>query len=89
MPVISVTMGEGQATSQQKKDLIESFTTNAAKITGIPANAFSLTIAVPDIPDEYRDRRRNTCKEEGRHDWLTARLTLSFFCFRCYIISSI
>jgi 4-oxalocrotonate tautomerase len=44
MPVISVTMGEGQATRQQKKDLIENFTTNAAKITGIPANAFTILI---------------------------------------------
>ena len=44
MPVISVTMGEGQATSQQKKDLIECFTANATKITGIPANAFTILI---------------------------------------------
>jgi 4-oxalocrotonate tautomerase len=44
MPVISLTMGEGQATTQQKKELIESFTSNAAKITGIPSEAFTILI---------------------------------------------
>lgn len=44
MPVISLTMGEGQATPQQKKELIENFTANAVKITGIPAKAFTIII---------------------------------------------
>ena len=44
MPVISLTMGEGQATPQQKKDLIESFTADATRITGLPARAFTILI---------------------------------------------
>ena len=44
MPVISMTLGEGQVTSQQKKELIESFTASATKITGIPVRAFTILI---------------------------------------------
>jgi 4-oxalocrotonate tautomerase len=44
MPVISMTMGAGQATPQQKKELIETFTESAAKITGIQAKAFTILI---------------------------------------------
>ncbi len=44
MPVISLTMGKGQTTLEQKQELIKSFTTNAAKITGIPAHAFTILI---------------------------------------------
>jgi 4-oxalocrotonate tautomerase len=44
MPVISLTMGQGQATPQQKKELIESITEDATKITGIPAKAFTILI---------------------------------------------
>lgn len=44
MPVISLTMGTGQATPQQKKELIESLTESAMKITGIPAKAFTILI---------------------------------------------
>jgi 4-oxalocrotonate tautomerase len=44
MPVISLTMGEGQVTPQQKKELIESITADAAKIIGIPEKAFTILI---------------------------------------------
>lgn len=44
MPVISVTMGEGQATAKQKEELIERFTASAVDITGIPAHAFTILI---------------------------------------------
>lgn len=44
MPVISLTLEEGQATAQQKKALIESFTSGAVEITGIPAQAFTILI---------------------------------------------
>lgn len=44
MPVISLTLAEGQATAQQKKELIEKFTSSAVKITGIPAAAFTILI---------------------------------------------
>ncbi len=44
MPVITLTMGEGQATIAQKKELIKSFTASASNITGIPAHAFTILI---------------------------------------------
>ncbi|MGD9210282.1 MAG: tautomerase family protein [Desulfobacteraceae bacterium] len=50
MPVITITMGEGQATSQQKKELIESFTENATAITGLPAKVF--TILINELGDD-------------------------------------
>ena len=44
MPVISLTMGEGQTTIKQKKELIETFTASAAEITGLPVQAFTILI---------------------------------------------
>lgn len=44
MPVITITMGEGQITLEQKKELIESFTESAAEITRIPPQAFTILI---------------------------------------------
>lgn len=44
MPVISLTMGEGQATPRQKKELIECITEDAARVTGIPVQAFTILI---------------------------------------------
>ena len=42
MPVISITMGE--ATREQKKQLISELTQNAVEITGLPAQSFTVTI---------------------------------------------
>ena len=44
MPVITITMAAGQATREQKKQLVESFTTQAVEITKIPAQAFTILI---------------------------------------------
>lgn len=44
MPVITMTMGKGQTTRQQKKELVETFTTSASQITGIPAKSFTIFI---------------------------------------------
>lgn len=44
MPVITVTMAAGQTTREQKKQLIESFTTRAVEITNLPAQAFTILI---------------------------------------------
>jgi 4-oxalocrotonate tautomerase len=44
MPVITVTMAEGQANDQQKRDLIEKFTTDAVEITQLPHQAFTILI---------------------------------------------
>lgn len=44
MPVISVTVGKGQVTLEQKKALVESFTTAGAEITQLPPQAFTILI---------------------------------------------
>jgi 4-oxalocrotonate tautomerase len=44
MPVISITMGQGQAAKAQKKALIESFTESAMEILKLPAQTFTILI---------------------------------------------
>ncbi|WP_136805772.1 4-oxalocrotonate tautomerase DmpI [Desulfosediminicola flagellatus] len=44
MPVITITMGKGQASKEQKKQIIEQFTTQAVEITRLPAQAFTILI---------------------------------------------
>lgn len=44
MPVISMTMGKGQLTPEQKKALVESFTATGAEITQLPSQAFTILI---------------------------------------------
>lgn len=44
MPIITVTMGTGQTTREQKKELIEKFTTEAVRITNLPEQAFTILI---------------------------------------------
>lgn len=44
MPVITVTMGQGQTSKQQKKQLIESITTHAMDIMNLPAQSFTILI---------------------------------------------
>jgi 4-oxalocrotonate tautomerase len=44
MPVISITLGADQTSPEQKKQLVESFTTQAVEITKIPAQAFTILI---------------------------------------------
>lgn len=44
MPVIKIDIGKKSITSEQKKLLIETFTKEAAEITKIPLNAFSVII---------------------------------------------
>jgi 4-oxalocrotonate tautomerase len=44
MPVISITLGVGQTSPEQKKQLVESFTTQAVEITRIPAQSFTILI---------------------------------------------
>jgi 4-oxalocrotonate tautomerase len=44
MPVISITIGKGQTTLEQKKALVESFTATGAEITQLPPQAFTILI---------------------------------------------
>ncbi len=44
MPVISITLGAGQTNQNQKKQLVESLTTQAVEITKIPAQSFTILI---------------------------------------------
>ena len=44
MPVISMTMGQGQAHKAQKKALVESFTESAMEILKLPAQTFTILI---------------------------------------------
>jgi 4-oxalocrotonate tautomerase len=44
MPVISITMGQGQATKTQKEAIIESFTESAMEILKLPAPTFTILI---------------------------------------------
>lgn len=50
MPVITVTMGTGQTTREQKKLLVENFTAGAIEVTGLPAQAF--TILITELPPD-------------------------------------
>ncbi len=50
MPVISVTLGKGQVTTEQKENLILSFTESAVDITRLPAHAF--TILINELADD-------------------------------------
>ncbi len=44
MPVITVTMGSEQTTSDQKKEMIQKFTQEAVRITRLPEQAFTILI---------------------------------------------
>jgi 4-oxalocrotonate tautomerase len=44
MPVISVTLGQGQTTSEQRRELVERFTNIGAEITRLPQQAFTILI---------------------------------------------
>lgn len=44
MPVITITIGKGQTSRDQKKQLIESLTTQAVEITRLPPQAFTILI---------------------------------------------
>jgi 4-oxalocrotonate tautomerase len=44
MPVITMAMGKGQTTPQQKKELVEKLTASASQITGTPAKTFTIFI---------------------------------------------
>lgn len=44
MPIITVTMGQGQTTQTQKKQLIESITASGADILGLPKQSFTILI---------------------------------------------
>lgn len=50
MPVITVTLGQNQATTEQKKALVNTFTEHAVKITSIPEEKF--TILINELPTE-------------------------------------
>jgi 4-oxalocrotonate tautomerase len=44
MPVITMSLGQGQITKQQKKQLIENFTETAMEILKLPAQSFTILI---------------------------------------------
>lgn len=44
MPVINIDLGLGQASEGQKKQLVGRITADAAEITGIPAEKFTMFI---------------------------------------------
>lgn len=44
MPVITITMGEGQTSPEQKKQLIENITSQAVEVTRLPAQSFTVLI---------------------------------------------
>ncbi len=44
MPVITVTMGSGRITSDQKKEMIQKFTQEGARIARLPEQAFTILI---------------------------------------------
>ena len=50
MPVITITMGKGQAGPDQKEALIKSITDTAVTCTGIPARSF--TILINELPGD-------------------------------------
>lgn len=61
MPVITVTMGNGQTDAQEKKELIESFTKEAVRITKLPEQAF--TILIHELSPESIGVAGKTLKE--------------------------
>ncbi len=44
MPIITMTLGREQITSEQKKAMIQRFTEEAVRITGLPEQAFTILI---------------------------------------------
>jgi 4-oxalocrotonate tautomerase family enzyme len=44
MPVITMTMGRKQITSEQKKEMIQRITEESVRITGLPQQAFTILI---------------------------------------------
>jgi 4-oxalocrotonate tautomerase len=44
MPVITMSLGQGQTTKEQKKQLIENFTETAMEILKLPAQSFTILI---------------------------------------------
>jgi len=44
MPVITITMGTGQADAEQKKTIIKDFTTRAVEIMKLPPQSFTILI---------------------------------------------
>ena len=50
MPVISIVLAKGQADTARKTEMIREFTQSAVRITGLPAQAF--TILFQEIPEE-------------------------------------
>ena len=50
MPVITITLAQGQASTQQKAEMIRKLTEISTGITGIPAPAF--TILFHELPEE-------------------------------------
>ena len=50
MPVITITMAQGQASAGQKAEMIRKLTEDSTAITGIPAAAF--TILFHELPEE-------------------------------------
>jgi len=44
MPVITITMGTGQADTEQKKTIIKDFTTRAVEIMKLPPQSFTILI---------------------------------------------
>lgn len=44
MPVITMTLGREQMTSKQKKEMIQSLTEEAVRITRLPEQAFTILI---------------------------------------------
>ncbi|MBN2436557.1 MAG: 4-oxalocrotonate tautomerase family protein [Spirochaetes bacterium] len=50
MPIISVELGKGQANENQKREMIEKFTDDASRITGLGKEKF--TILINELPKE-------------------------------------
>jgi 4-oxalocrotonate tautomerase len=61
MPVITVTMGKEQCSSEQKKELIQKFTQEAVRITSLPEQAF--TILIHELAPEAIGVAGNTLAE--------------------------
>ena len=50
MPVITMTLGRGQMTDQQKEKFITETTQQAAQLTGIPTQSF--TVFIEELPTD-------------------------------------
>ena len=50
MPVLNLALGKDQLNSEQKSELIKSFTNSAAKISGLPEQSF--IILINELDDE-------------------------------------